>query len=150
MLLARIPIGVTMCITNFYRNFVWRNQEKDNTFAWIVWDRISRPKQWGGWGLKYLPLFSSALAAKMCWHLITGQSLWKEVITAKYISPRSTLYWVRGNFRATPGVSIIWKAITKAAPLIQQGLSWKIGSGDLVLVGSDSWSGSGEYFKLPD
>lgn len=149
MSLAWIPIGVTSRVKNICRIFLWRNQEKDRNFAWIAWDRISIPKQWGGLGIKDLHLFSNALAAKLCWHLITGCSLWKELITAKYIAAINTIDWIRGSIVHTPGGSIIWKAITKAAPLIQSRLSWKIGTGDFVRVGTNSWSGSGDYYKLP-
>ena len=77
MTLAWIPIGITNRIKCICRQFLWRNQGKASTFAWIAWDRINLPKQWGGWGIKDLHLFSRALAAKMGWHLISGQSLWK-------------------------------------------------------------------------
>lgn len=90
------------------------------------------------------------MAAKMCWHLITGNSLWKEVIVAKYIAPRSTLDWIRDRIWATSGSSIICKVITKVAHIIQRGISWQIGSGESIRIGTDSWSGSGEYHLLPD
>ena len=85
----------------------------------------------------------------MCWHLITGQSLWKDVIVAKYISPRNPLDWIRYRIGQTSGASIIWKAINKAAHIIQLGLSWQIGSGAMVRIGTDSWSSSGDHYKLP-
>ena len=130
-------------------HFLWRNQDKDYTFAWVAWDRINIPKKWGGWGIKDLHLFSNGLAANMCWHLLTGHSLWKEVIVAKYIAPKNTINWIRDRIGSHTGASIIWKDVTKASHIIQHGLSWKIGSGSSVRIGVDSWSGSGEFYKLP-
>eukprot|EP00253_Pinus_taeda_P015641 PITA_15641 len=43
------------------------------------WNRIAIPKKWGGWGLKDLPSFAQALAAKMGWTLITGDNLWTHM-----------------------------------------------------------------------
>ena len=136
--MAWIPIGITNQIKCICRQFLWRNQGKASTFAWIAWDRINFPKQWGGWGLKDLHLFSRALAAKMGWHIITGQSLWKEVMVAKYISPQSPLEWIRGCITLNSGASIIWRAITRAAHILQNGLSWQIGLGTEVRIGTHS------------
>lgn len=92
-----------------------------------------------GWlGLKDIHLFSRALAAKMGWHLITRQSLWKEVMVAKYISPQNPLEWICGNITLKSGTSIIWRAITRASHILHNGLSWQIGSGAKVRIGTDS------------
>ena len=69
---------------------------------------------------------------------------------AKYISPRNPLDCIRSRISQTLGASIIWKAITKAAHIIQEGLSWQIGNGASIRIGIDSWSGSGVYYKFPD
>ena len=150
MTLAWLPRGIINRIKCICRHFLWRNQEKDHTFTWIAWDRINIPKKWGGWGIKDLHSFSNGLAATLCWHLLTAHSLWKEVIIAKYIAPRTTIDWIRDRMGSHSGASIIWKAVSKAAHIIQRGLSWQIGFGASVIIGSNSWSGSGDYYLLPD
>jgi hypothetical protein len=37
---------------------------------------------------------------------------------------------------------VIWKAIIKAFPLIENGLAWNIGNGNRVKIGLDPWSSS--------
>ena len=67
---------------------------------------------------------------------------------AKYISPRNPLDWIRDRIGLTTSSSIIWKVINKAAHIIQLGLSWHIGTGTMVRIGSDLRSGNGDHYKL--
>ena len=39
-------------------HFVWRGKEEAFVHPWVRWERISRPKYLGGWGLKNIVLFS--------------------------------------------------------------------------------------------
>eukprot|EP00253_Pinus_taeda_P004922 PITA_04922 len=113
------------------------------------WQKIALPKKWGGWGLKDLPLFAQALAAKMSWALITSQNLWTCLSYQKYIWPLGTLDWIRlPNWNRT-GASSIWKAILHSMPMIRDNLAWKIRDGTQARIGIDPWAGSGGRHILP-
>lgn len=108
------------------------------TFAWVSWDKIEKPKNLGGWGLKNLQSFVKALATKMGWQIIKLESIWQEVIYYKYIHSLSIMEWIRCPNMPSVGASNIWKAFTQSFNTIKQGLAWKIGKGEQVCLGTDA------------
>jgi hypothetical protein len=68
---------------------------ENRVMPWVRWERISKPKALGGWGLKNIFLFSKALAAKSVWRLISTKNLWTKVVLLKYVAPLSLLEWLR-------------------------------------------------------
>eukprot|EP00253_Pinus_taeda_P026585 PITA_26585 len=119
-------------------------------FAWIGWKKIATPKKWGGWGLKDLPSFAQALAAKMGWTLLTGNNLWTCISYHKYIWPHNILDWVRLPTWPKTGISSIWKALLNSLPLIRDNLVWRVNDGSLARIGMDPWPGCGGRHILPD
>lgn len=95
------------------------------------------PKKWGGWGLKDLPLFAQALAAKMGWTLLTGQNLWTSISYHKYIWPQNIMDWVRLPSWPTAGISSVWKALLHSLPHIKDNLVLRINDGSLARIGLD-------------
>lgn len=75
MSLAQIPSGILTRIQSLCCRFLWKGSQPGRIFAWVNWEALNLPKKWGRWGLKKLEDFSTALAAKLCWHLLTGDSL---------------------------------------------------------------------------
>lgn len=78
-------------IQNICCRFLWRGNRPGRIYAWAKWDALTLPKKWGGWGLKKLDDFSSALVAKLGWHLVASESLWARVAYSKYIAPTHVL-----------------------------------------------------------
>eukprot|EP00253_Pinus_taeda_P020716 PITA_20716 len=115
----------------------------------MVQDHYSQKKGGRGWGLKSLPEFAQALAAKQGWLLLKQNSLWAEVIHHKYIWPLTITNWIRRPNWNRQGISAIWKASLNAMPLIRYSLLWRIGNGSSVRIGIDPWSGSGNAHNLP-
>ena len=107
------------------------------------------PKALGGWGLKNVHRFSTALAAKCGWRLISTTSLWTKVTIQKYIAPASLINWIKLPQKSHRGGSIFWKAIIKSFHLIEIHLAWNVGDGSSVRIGLDPWPGSGHQHILP-
>lgn len=61
----------------------------------VKWRKLTKPKEDGGWGLKNIHLFRMALAAKSLWRLMHNEGLWREIMIAKYIAPRSIEDWIK-------------------------------------------------------
>ena len=66
-------------IWNICFNFLWRGLDYHQYFPWIACKRLTIPKELGGWGLKYYPSVSRALAAKGILRLISSDGLWVNV-----------------------------------------------------------------------
>eukprot|EP00253_Pinus_taeda_P017096 PITA_17096 len=73
--LTWVPKGVLEKIRRICYRFLWAGSKESSVLPWVAWDKLARPKEWGGWGLKRLPEFSLSLAAKSGWRLISLENL---------------------------------------------------------------------------
>eukprot|EP00253_Pinus_taeda_P012119 PITA_12119 len=139
MALAWIPRHILGRLKHLCNRYLWNGNQDKRLFAWISWQKITMPKKWGGWGLKDLPAFARALAAKMGWALLTSQNLWAHVIYHKYIWPQDIMERARLPSWSSKGCSSIWKALIHSLPLIRDNLVWRINDGTLGRIGMDPW-----------
>lgn len=149
MSLAWIPKGILRRMQHICCRFLWRGQNAGINFAWVKSERITKPKKWGGWGLKEPHDFSKALGENMGWKIITTNSLWKEFVYNKYIYPLSIADWIHSPCHYIMGASSIWKAITHSFGIIKESLDWKVGDGLQIRIGSDVRIGNGNTHILP-
>lgn len=146
--LTWIPKGVMEKIRRICCRFLWAGSKELTVLPWVAWDKVARSKEWGGWGIKRLPDFSTSLAAKSGWRLITIENLWTRVIKRKYIDPMPLEDWIRSQNKKAKNSSVIWKATVDAFSVIEQGLAWKVGDGRQIRIGRDPWIGCNEAFAL--
>jgi len=114
----------------------------------VAWEKVARPKEWGGWGIKNLIDFSISLAAKSGWRIIKMENLWTRVVKRKYIDPVPLEEWIRNPMKKGKNASVVWKATVEAFKVIEQGLAWQIGNGESLRIGKDPWIGCNEKFAL--
>jgi len=62
--LTWVPKGILEKIRRICSRFLWAGSKEDPVLPWVAWEKVARPKEWGGWGIKNLPDFSLSLAAK--------------------------------------------------------------------------------------
>lgn len=137
MELAWIPRGILSRIQTLCCRFLWKGKQSGRIFSWVKWEALSLPKKWGGWGIKKLEDFSSALATKLGWQLITSDSLWTRVATSKYIAPLNLMEWLTQPLRYITGISVIWKVVLKSLEIIRTSLTWRIQARNVVRIGED-------------
>eukprot|EP00253_Pinus_taeda_P023068 PITA_23068 len=135
--LTWVPKGVMEKIRRICCRFLWAGKNESSVLPWVAWDKVARPKDWGGWGIKILPEFSLSLAAKSGWRLITMDNLWTRVVKRKYIDPIPMEDWIRRQDKKMKNISAIWKATVEAFSVIEQGLAWKVGDGRQIIIGKD-------------
>ena len=85
--LTWIPKGILYKIKQICSRFLWSGAKEDSVLPWVAWDKIARPKDWGGWGLKNPFDFSQSLAEKSGWKIINSENLWTRVVMRQYIDP---------------------------------------------------------------
>lgn len=146
--LTWIPKGTMHKIRQLCSRFLWSGSREDSVLPWVAWDKIAKPKDWGGWGIKILQDFSTSLAAKSGWRLITSENLWTRVVKRKYIDPMPLEEWIRTPNKKGRHFSVIWKATVDAFKIIEQGLAWQVGNGENVRLGRDPWVGCNDSFAL--
>eukprot|EP00253_Pinus_taeda_P004076 PITA_04076 len=146
--LSWIPKGILEKIRRLCYSFLWAGSKEKTVLPWVAWDKIARPKEWGGWGIKRFPEFSLSLAAKLGWRLISMENLWTKVVKRKYIDPTPLEDWISSRDKKLKHSSVIWKATVEAFSVIEQGLAWKVGDGKHVRIGRDPWVGCNEAFAI--
>eukprot|EP00253_Pinus_taeda_P029586 PITA_29586 len=99
--------GILASIDKLCSRFLWAGSKVEHVTPWVAWDKISRPKEWGGWAIKHLSFFSKSLAAKLAWRLISTNSLWSTVTKRKYIASATTMEWVRNPIKSSKNASVV-------------------------------------------
>eukprot|EP00253_Pinus_taeda_P022843 PITA_22843 len=146
--LTWIPKGVMEKIRRICCRFLWSGSKESSGLPWIAWDKVARPKEWGGWGIKRSPDLNISLAAKSGWRLISMENLWTRVVKRKYIDPIPIDEWIRSQNKKAKNSSAVWKATVEAFSVIEQGLAWKVGDGKQIRIGRDPWVGCNDAFAL--
>eukprot|EP00253_Pinus_taeda_P014847 PITA_14847 len=133
--LTWIPKGILHKIKRICCRFLWSGAKEDSVLPWVAWDKIARPKEWGGWGIKNLNDFSISLAAKSGWRIISSENLWTRVVKRKYIDPMPLDNWIRDPNKKGRNISI-----EKIGHSSIWGQAWKTGEDlDLDPVWWDEW-----------
>eukprot|EP00253_Pinus_taeda_P023807 PITA_23807 len=146
--LTWVPKGTLEKIRRICSRFLWAGSKESVVLPWVAWEKVARPKDWGGWGIKSLPEFSLSLAAKSGWRLIKLENLWTRVIKRKYIDLVPLEDWIRNPAKNKNNASVIWKETVESFRVIEQGLAWKIGNGQNVKIGKDPWVGCNMNYAL--
>jgi len=143
-----VPKGILEKIRRICSGFLWAGAKEESVLPWITWDKVARPKEWGGWGIKDLNAFTASLEAKVGWKIVKLENLWTKIVKRKYIDPSPLEDWIRNPEKKDGKVSTIWKETIEAFQVIEQGLSWKVGNGENIRIGRDPWVGCSENFAL--
>ena len=99
-------------------NFLWLGCAERGKYHLVNWERLSEIKCLGGWDIKNIQWFNTALSMQSMWRGLFGKGLWSEVLRGKYIK-RSTLGWIRNLIKNTRNVSNLWRGFTKVLGLIE-------------------------------
>ena len=98
----QVPLSTARHVDKICRNFFWKKADCINGLAMISWDKICRPKKFGGLNLRKMEAVNSAFLSKLTWKLFHDKSLWVEQMKVKYslaedffmINSRSSDSWV--------------------------------------------------------
>ena len=80
-------------------------------------------------GLRHMKETNITFMAKVGWGLISRKDdLWVKVVRAKYKCGQDLIARIKHHRQS----SNLWKGISKARSLVQDGISWSLGRGDSI------------------
>ncbi|KAK4275138.1 hypothetical protein QN277_018272 [Acacia crassicarpa] len=135
MLVGKILKGVCQEIERIQRDFIWGHDRSSNCYHPVGWDRLTRPKEYGGLGFRRLSSFNQVCRAKLAWNLVIGSnSLWADVLLNRYMMREgySLLNYCLGN-------SKLWHFISSQKIIIDRGSKWHVRNGLSVNFFNDHW-----------
>jgi ribonuclease HI len=141
MTLERIPKKIINVLRRLSSNFLWNGLGKKHSLHLCRWDILTKPRKAGGWGLKSIFSFNTALLASSLWRAVTIDSIWHRIVIDKYIDPLSLCDWFRLPLLQQKRASSFWKGLVAAAPVILHWLRWKPGSCTKIKIGRDKLIG---------
>jgi hypothetical protein len=143
MSIFKLPAGFHDDYTRMIRNFWWGEEEDKRKVYWEAWDILTRPKNFGGVGIRDPQLLNQVLLARQCWRIITNPSS----LCARFLK---SIYYPRGNFLDTvfrQDASPSWRGIEYGLELIKEGLIMRIGNGVKTNIWRDNWLRRGYNLK---
>ncbi|XP_021761435.1 uncharacterized protein LOC110726292 [Chenopodium quinoa] len=139
-----LPNDVAKELDSLHRKFFWRQEKDKNCIPLIAWDKICRPKNAGGLGLRRTMPLNNAFIAKLGWKIISEpNSLLVKIIRDKYLCNKSF-------FECIPNVkdSYIWRKILAQWEILRKGIRWKIGNVMDIHFWIDNWATNQSLLEL--
>ncbi|GKC69158.1 RNA-directed DNA polymerase, eukaryota, reverse transcriptase zinc-binding domain protein [Tanacetum coccineum] len=122
-------------INKILKGFLWCQGELTKGKAKISWDKICKPKDQGGLGLKDLGVWNEVLMTKHLWNVaVKKNTLWVKWIYMEKLKDKS-IWEANSDTNCTVG----WKNILSLRDKIRKHIRWKIGNGNSVNVWHDNW-----------
>ena len=88
--------------------FFWARSKNERKFHLASWEQICLPKTMGGWSIKNLSDFNTALCPQSMWRGLFDKGLWILAMKTKYLRNCFVNSWFRFLEFDQKGVSIIW------------------------------------------
>lgn len=140
MSILPLPVNIKANIDKLLRDFYWQGTTEENKTTLIRWENLCKPISLGGLGIKNLQWQNKALGAKLVWRIYKDPNRkWASILLNKYILNVNPINIFRSHSH-TKG-SHIWNFIIESREVINNHLTWDIGTGDMALFWEDSWGG---------
>jgi len=134
---AILPKSICKDIDKINRDFLWGDTIDKKKTHLVKWEKVCRPKKFGGLGLRTCENNNLASIAKIGWNLVSKkESLWTNVLKQKYKIPVNP-----NNWKSKGLASHIWRGGFKTKSFFQKGIKWNVGNGENISLWSDWWTG---------
>nr|KYP54574.1 Putative ribonuclease H protein At1g65750 family [Cajanus cajan] len=108
-----LPQAVCNRINQASRTMLWAKAGSSQYWSLVGWNTVTRPKEFGGLGIRESRQVNISLIGKLIWDLLhSPQKPWVKILQAKYLHGASVLQAKKGN-----GASQVWNSIVKASPI---------------------------------
>ncbi|XP_058774729.1 uncharacterized protein LOC131649001 [Vicia villosa] len=81
----KIPPGIIFKLESIFKQFLWGGSEIERKINWVSWEKVCRPIEAGGLGIRNLGLFNTALLGKWKWKIRAGKKgIWFSALENRY------------------------------------------------------------------
>ncbi|KAL3635512.1 hypothetical protein CASFOL_020059 [Castilleja foliolosa] len=122
--------GVIKNLERLFTSFLW-SKDGEKRIHWCSWDRICKPKEEGGLGMRSLTETVNGVQGRLAWNLLQKNSLWSTILNQKYKTNDEN---IRNN------TSLMWKRLQPHYHDLKKDSIWIIGQG-MVNMWTDNWMG---------
>ncbi|KAF3795393.1 putative ribonuclease H protein [Nymphaea thermarum] len=136
MMVLWIPLPTCHLIEKLCSGFIWGDDLEAKGAHLISWSALCKPKVEGGVGLRRMVDINRANFCFLGIKAITQDSLWAELVRAKYLTNKSI--W---KYRTRRSDSSLWKRVIKCWQLIEAQVHWRVNNGSRVKFWRDRWNG---------
>lgn len=99
------------------------------------WDRICKPKNLGGLGLRKAEPVNKAMQMKLLWKIMKkSNNVWVRTVNSKYLKNTNVL-----NYQKKGNCSWQWSRLMELRETIHKGLCWQVGDGTSINFWWDIW-----------
>ncbi|XP_057860497.1 uncharacterized protein LOC131069160 [Cryptomeria japonica] len=135
------PSQVIKDIKVSLRSFLWNdNLGGRKKIPLLAWDKICRPKELGGAGIRDLVVQNKALGAKLIWKLYADpHSKWASIMLTKYLrgASRERIF----TTTSLPKGFAFWNFLVSCRKVVLPHLSWVVHSGEKAGFWDEVWNG---------
>ncbi|XP_043710187.1 uncharacterized protein LOC122659103 [Telopea speciosissima] len=118
------PQDVIRRVYGIFADFLWGNSEWGKRRHWVCWNKICRPVEEGGLGVRRLEDVGLSLRLKGFWRVLADQSLWSTFFRAKLF--RNLHVSLAGPLRAA---SKSWRSTLSYKEFMLDKSRWLLGRG---------------------
>ncbi|KAK2417156.1 hypothetical protein QL285_039488 [Trifolium repens] len=136
MMTSAIPKGSLTEIQKIQRAFIWGDDDGGRRYHAVNWEKVTKPKAYGGLGIRRLVHMNQACLMKLAWYIRSGENaLWIKVLKGKYSRGNSNFDQV--SFKMQD--SSLRKNLVNIWSTLHLYEFWSIGNGNTVKAWEDRW-----------
>lgn len=125
-----------MRLTNVAGIILWGDTIEERKVHTVSWQKICRPKEWGGLGLRSVRHINQTVLMKAGWQIMTGQEdLWVKSMRAKYRCGSDLIPKIKRNLNG----SNFWIGVRNTWPVVEDNVAWRVGNGKSICWWKDNW-----------
>ncbi|XP_056688018.1 uncharacterized protein [Spinacia oleracea] len=138
-----LPTSITYALEKCCRKFLWNKVDRSKYMSRLSWEKVTRPINKGGLGIRRLKEWNLAFMAKLGRTILTNSDkLWVKILKEKYLKNSNFLNCFANNTH-----SPLWRDILKGRSILEQGIMIGIGNGDSTSLWYHHWVGDQPLYK---
>ena len=131
-----LPTYILDSLDKSYRNFFWNKPIESKAPNLIGWEKVCKPKRFGGLCIRKAKIANIALQFKLLWKIISSpENLWVSLVTKKYLKADNLF-----EYKMKANVYWQWRSLMWLRQSLRKGLRWIIGNGEKISFWFDNWA----------